>query len=392
MKIYEIATGYTPIPAKIGAATEIVVEELTRAYRKQGIEATIIDIAASDRLQTELPIIEVAVPKGFSRTDEKLGLMHKLKRVVYSISLAECIKRIIRLNKERLLLHFHNQYNLYFFLKLSTKKIRSKCIVFYTNHSYIWHGDWNDIESIVKKRYFQEISSMEGADKVFVLNEVALENIVYHVGIEKNKISLIDNGVNTNVYKPLQNKEEIRKKNGLKGKIVFIQVGSVCERKNQLGAIELLLPLMKQHEGIEFCYAGGLIDVEYNERISRFAEDRGIGNRVHYFGEIKPGKELNEFYNLGDAMLFPSKAEGFSLVILEAMSAGVPVLINRKLRFKLADSCLQYDSEDDFHNVVMRHIYDIEKQKEISASNRSLIEKEFSWDAIAKEYYKAYEV
>ena len=74
------------------------------------------------------------------------------------------------------------------------------------------------------------------------------------------------------------------------------------------------------------------------------------------------------------------------------MSAGVPVLINRKLRFKLADSCLQYDSEDDFHNVVMRHIYDIEKQKEISASNRSLIEKEFSWDAIAKEYYKAYEV
>ena len=28
MKIYEIGTGYTPIPARMGAATEIVVEEV----------------------------------------------------------------------------------------------------------------------------------------------------------------------------------------------------------------------------------------------------------------------------------------------------------------------------------------------------------------------------
>ena len=32
MKIYEIGTGYTSIPAKMGAATEIVVEELTKSF------------------------------------------------------------------------------------------------------------------------------------------------------------------------------------------------------------------------------------------------------------------------------------------------------------------------------------------------------------------------
>ena len=37
MKIYEIGTGYTPIPARISAATEIVVEELTKAFLKQNI-------------------------------------------------------------------------------------------------------------------------------------------------------------------------------------------------------------------------------------------------------------------------------------------------------------------------------------------------------------------
>ena len=50
MKIYEIGTGYTPIPAKMGAATEIVVEELAKSFQKKGKDVTILDIKADDRL------------------------------------------------------------------------------------------------------------------------------------------------------------------------------------------------------------------------------------------------------------------------------------------------------------------------------------------------------
>lgn len=38
---------------------------------------------------------------------------------------------------------------------------------------------------------------------------------------------------------------------------------------------------------------------------------------------------LNDFYNQGDVMYFPSMYEGFEMVTLEALSAGVPVLGNR---------------------------------------------------------------
>ena len=92
MKIYEIGTGYTPIPAQMGAATEIVVEELTRSFLKNGQDVTILDIKAQDRPKTDLPICEVGVPKIFTKTDVSLGIMHKLKRVVYSIKLAQKIK------------------------------------------------------------------------------------------------------------------------------------------------------------------------------------------------------------------------------------------------------------------------------------------------------------
>ena len=51
MKIYEIGRGYTPIPAQMGAATEIVVEELTRSFIKNNIDETIIDIKAQKRAE-----------------------------------------------------------------------------------------------------------------------------------------------------------------------------------------------------------------------------------------------------------------------------------------------------------------------------------------------------
>ena len=95
MKIYEIGTGYTPIPAQMGAATEIVVEELTRSIIKNGENAEIIDISAQNRVKTDLPIAEVDVPKKFTGTDVSLGIMHKLKRVVYSVALARKLKIIL---------------------------------------------------------------------------------------------------------------------------------------------------------------------------------------------------------------------------------------------------------------------------------------------------------
>ena len=49
MKYYEIATGYTPVPARMGAATEIVVEELVKSLEAKGHDVTLVDIKCNDR-------------------------------------------------------------------------------------------------------------------------------------------------------------------------------------------------------------------------------------------------------------------------------------------------------------------------------------------------------
>lgn len=385
MKIFEIGTGYTPIPAQISAATEIVVEELTKAFIKQNIPVEIVDIASDNRGVHKLPIREVKVPSCFSGTDVKLGIMHKLKRVVYSIALAAELRRSLRQTKEKTVLHFHNQYNLFFFLKLTPASLRKKAIIAYTNHSGIWRLAWNEIESTITKRYFQEAECMKQADLVFVLNEETKRNAMEHLSVTEDRIVVINNGVNTDVYCPLteQEREAAKDKFGLQNSRVILQVGSVYENKGQIRSVEYLLPLLKKDKDLVFAYVGGIVDEEYQQQIAAFAQENSLADQVRYLGMVAPGKELNELYNTAVATILPSRYEGFSLVSVESCAAGVPVLVAKEGPIRLGAGSVCY-AEETFTQIVEYMLNGSAEQLRVDARNSAV--NNYSWDKIAADY------
>lgn len=396
MKIFEIGTGYTSIPAKMGAATEIVVAELTNSLVKIGKDVCIVDIKDKKRLPSNLPIVEAYMPQIFSSTDTTLGIVHKLKRVLYSISLTYKLHKLIRKIKgEEIFLHFHNQYNLFFFLKLTPSSIRKSVKIGYTVHSYIWFGKWENIKETIKKRYFQEVYCCQHADRVFVLNEIVAEMLKKHCNVAPDKLVNIINGVNTDTYNNASADSEhvklLRDKYMLGGKKVVIQIGSICERKNQLGTLQLLLPLMKEDPTIAMIYAGGIIDHQYAELIQQTATENGVNDRVTYMGEVSPGKELNDLYALADVAFMNSKSEAFALVIAEALSAGKPIFICNGIMDSLAFwgkkegkgiIRIKDTFRDDFH----RLLSDKEYYKKMQEDGRDFILNEFSWDVATKMY------
>jgi len=382
MKIYEIGTGYTPIPARMGAATEIVVEELTKSFLKKGIPVEIIDIAAQSRAENTLPIREVRVPSCFSGTDVKLGLLHKLKRVVYSVCLTATLRKLLKKETERVVLHFHNQYNLFFFLKLTSRKLRRKAVIAYTNHSGIWRQDWSVIEETIRKRYFQEAECMRRADIVFLLNKETKENVVTHLGVPEDRLVLIGNGVNTDVYHPLteDQKQIAREKWDLQDRRVILQVGSVYENKGQLRTVEYLLPLLKKHPDLVFVYAGGIVDEEYQQKVLSYAAHQGLEKQVRYLGMVSPGRELNELYNTAHLTILNSNYEGFSLVSIESCAAGIPVLTNSMVAEAVGDGSLVFDKEFAIPLILMQ---EAENYTKLCVSARENAVCNFSWDIIA---------
>lgn len=389
MRIYEIGTGYTPIPAQMGAATEIVVEQLARALLKDGYDVEIIDICANDRKKSDLPIKEVRVPKRFTASDVTLGIMHKLKRVAYSVSLAMYLKKILTTSDEKIVLHFHNQYNLYFALKLIPRSLFKKATVAYTVHSYIWGDEWLKIKSKVKRKYFQEVLCVKNADIVFVLNDITTEHFVSKLGVDRNKIHKIVNGVNTECYAPLGDTDiaKLKLEHGLEGKTIILQVGSVCERKNQLGAIDMLTEYLKCHEDAMYMYVGGLLDEEYKHAIDALALERGISDRIVYAGECAPGKQLNAYYNIADCCVFTSELESFGLVIIESIAAGTPVVLGDNLMFDLDSGFCMYHSREEFVAMVEKNV----TRNKLSSSEVNDILDKYSWSAVAREYVTLFE-
>ena len=388
MKIYEIGTGYTSIPAKISDATEIIIEQLTYAMIENGEDVTVIDIEDKNRKSNSLPITEIKVPLFSDKTDTSLGIVHKIKRVLYSIAVAKKLKNILKNSKEKIFLHFHNQYNMFFFLKLTSAKEREKCICAYTNHSGIWTLDWNESKDIINKRYFQEAECMKKADYLFVLNNKTKENAINHLGVNKDKIFLISHGVNTDIYKPLS-VEEIEKTKSeinLSNKKIILQIGSVNENKGQKRALQMLLPLMKERQDLVYAYAGGIVDENYQNEILEFAKVNKIENQVKYFGMIAPGEELNRIYNIAEATIVTSKFESFCLVVIESFSEGVPVLLDENSSFSFSESALLYTA-DNFEQVIKDNILDNKEQQiKLKKEVRENALNNYNWNAIAKQY------
>ncbi len=393
MKIYEIGTGYTPIPAQVAAATESVVEELTKSFIKKNIDVQIIDISTSHRAPNDLPIIEVKVPSIFTKSDVSLGIIHKVKRVVYSVALAFKLKKILKESKEKIVLHFHNQYNIFFFLKLVNKELRNKAIIAYTNHNGYWSLPFDEAKSTLESRYFQEIEGMKNSDVIFALNQKTQSSVTENLVIPKDKVLVVANGVNTEIYRPLDEKriEEVKEKYNIVGKKVILQVGSVYENKGQCRAVEMIAPLLKDNKDLIFAFLGGIVSEEYYNQVEDIAKKNGVDKQVLYLGTASPGEEMNEIYNIAEATLFVSQYEGFPLVCIESLSAGVPVIINSKNLSGFGEGSVVTD--DDCFNADVKNI--LENQKALVSLKNSAREnavKNYTWSKIAEDYYDNFRV
>ena len=393
MKIYEIGTGYTPIPAKVAAATESVVEELTKAFMQKKIDVEVIDISANDRVPNSLPITEVKVPSIFTKSDISLGIIHKVKRVVYSVALALKLKKILKQTDQKPVLHFHNQYNIYFFLKLVKKELRDKAIIAYTNHNGFWSLPYEEAKSTLQSRYFQEIEGMKNADLIFVLNPKMKNNIVENLGIDENKVIRINNGVNTDVYAPLSSEqiEKVKEKLNLKNKRIILQVGSVNENKGQGRAVKMIAPLLRENSDTVFAFAGDIVSQEYYQEVLRTAKEEKVENQVVYLGTFSPGEEMNGLYNIADTAIFVSRYEGFSLACVESISAGVPVVLCSDSLSSFGDGSILAERQD-VADRIRQLLNDGDLLKELKQAARKNAVENFTWSKTAQKYFDNFNI
>lgn len=110
----------------------------------------------------------------------------------------------------------------------------------------------------------------------------------------------------------------------IRGRILVF--GRVAERKGIDRLLRALARLPRGDAALDWTLEiAGTEEASERERLDRLVASTGLGPRVRFLGEYSDDAQRDLLASATIA-IFPSRAEGFGLALLEAMAAGVPIL------------------------------------------------------------------
>ncbi|MEA2036566.1 MAG: glycosyltransferase family 4 protein [Nanoarchaeota archaeon] len=199
--------------------------------------------------------------------------------------------------------------------------------------------------------------------------------------IVKKKIDVVHNGVDTKFFSPKKHK----KKND---DINLFTIGRLVHYKNFQTLIKAFKYVEKENKKIKLNIGGKGI---YEKNLRDLVKRLNLKN-IKFLGRL-PQNALPNYYSNADLFVNPRIAEPFGIVFLEAMACGTPVIggkeggpkefVTNDIGF-LADN---RDPKDIAKKILKAADSDLEK---MGKNARKKVEKEFTWDVVAKRLYEAY--
>ena len=145
------------------------------------------------------------------------------------------------------------------------------------------------------------------------------------IGINKERITYVPNGVNINLFKQSDNKQILRKKFNIpKDDLIILSLGRLTEAKQPLKLIEVFSMIEKEMKDATLVIAG---KGELLGKTKEFAKQKKLKN-VKFLGYVNYEKEAPDLYACSDYYIMTSKCEGQPLTLLEAMASGLPCIVS----------------------------------------------------------------
>lgn len=308
---------YECLPGIFAGGVQKMVYELASAQRRAGANVEIWTVDADRAGNTEfhagltIRYFKPDVAWGYARSAALVGKMAELQ--------------------SDSIIHAHSTFHpLNHDVADAARRLSLK--IFFHPHGAldpVLFSGWS-IKSLKKRLYlrFIGIPDLNTATGVFALTPLEAEKLV-SLGV-KSPINVVPNGITYSIDADSESVASFRSTHQISSQDkVILFVGRITAKKRLEDIIAAFAMLRLTSARLVLAIAGNVNqDPAYHERLLATAENLGCAAHIRWLGFLDERAKPAAFA-AADCFVHASESEGMALAILEAMSAGLPVVATR---------------------------------------------------------------
>jgi len=249
-------------------------------------------------------------------------------------------------------------------------------------HSKSWRGRWALL-------LFRLI--WRRADRIIAISEAVKSWLVQDFGVLHKKIQVVYYGIE--LEQRISTAQDLRSMSGLEGKLLIGSIGRLEPRKGHDLLIQAIPSVVQKFPQAMLLIAGH-DPWGYGRVLERLVVQLNMEKHVRFLGFQS---DIPSFLHAIDVFALASRSEGFGQVVIEAMAAGKPVVVQRivPLTEIVVDGetgfCVEPENPSALAEKIVWLISHPEEGKQIGEKGRERVHYMFSAKRMVNEIIKFYE-
>jgi len=227
-----------------------------------------------------------------------------------------------------------------------------------------------------------------------IVNSKYMKNELQRLfGLPYEKINVVANGINSTVYSGIEKDYEFRRQYAADNEKIILFMGRLVYEKGVQHLISAMPKILDGYSDAKLIIAGkgGMID-----ELKTQVDSMGLNDKVYFTGYMN-AKQVSKMYRCADVSVFPSTYEPFGIVALEAMLAGVPVVVSdvgglNEIVEHGVDGMKSYaGNPNSLADSILALLLNPELCNNVTKKAKIKVKNEYNWAKIAQDTYFTYE-
>ncbi|MFH1867645.1 MAG: glycosyltransferase family 4 protein [Candidatus Omnitrophota bacterium] len=230
------------------------------------------------------------------------------------------------------------------------------------------------------------------ADSVIAVSKALKNELIWMYSLPDWKVNAIYNGITYKSYDGWTDPADVKKMYGIDPMDPMVLFAGRMVYQKGPDILAEAIPLILHHCGnAKFVFAG---DGEMRWGVEERARSLGVSHATRFLGYTN-GWRLKNLFKATDCVCVPSRNEPFGIVILEAWSAGKPVVASSvggpsEIVWHDVNGLKTYNNPESVAWGIGTLFSDFDHARWMGRNGRVAVETVFSWDVIADEVLTVY--